>query len=96
MYTATATGYPLEHQTAYQLRGSTPDGEYRSGDRVFTVPFEIYRVMPNPGDDVMGEHDGVGRFGLWRAIRIDAGIVLTQLVLDDGASRDDAEAKTLE
>lgn len=81
-----AVDYPLECQKAYQLSSSTPDGEYRSGDFVYTIPLSVCQPGPLIGDDVVvrREHAGALRYDLMRVSAADTRLVLSPLIPADG------------
>lgn len=68
----------LSMQSAFTLEETTKDGDYRRGDRVYTVPFASARAHPLVGDVVVveSEKDGFKRFTLRKAVQRGTAVVL--------------------
>lgn len=87
--------YPMEEQLAYELLASSRDGEFRTGDFVYTVPFENYRKSPLFGDEVIVSRrkNGLTNYALQRAHRGGAGIILRSVLEGVGDEDPQAEAQ---
>lgn len=82
--------YPLDEQTAHELGASSPDGEYRKADVVYSVPFDTYRPRLLRDDVVIARRrkNGLVNYTLARAVPTNNGAVALEPILAGSDTRE--------